>query len=118
VGYAAGALSPLTAGGLDPCLRLSELAAKVISRYLTTGESIHFAAYDGAQLRRRFRVRRALRAAFAAAGRNPIFELGHALLRTPPGRRVASHLFFGNGSFPDVHLAPIPQPAWRSHQAT
>ena len=38
VGDAAGAVSPLTAGGLDPCLRLSELAAKVIWRYLSTGD--------------------------------------------------------------------------------
>ena len=109
VGDAAGAVSPLTAGGLDPCLRLSELAAKVIARYLASGDPSHLAGYDGAQLRRRFRVRRALRALFAAAGCNPLFELGHAVLRTPPGRRVASAVFFGNGSFPDVQLATTPR---------
>ena len=36
IGDAAGAVSPLTAGGLDPCLRLSELAAKVMHRYLSS----------------------------------------------------------------------------------
>ena len=34
IGDAAGAVSPLTAGGLDPCMRLSSLAAKVSSAYL------------------------------------------------------------------------------------
>ena len=35
VGDAAGAVSPLTAGGLDPCMRLSTLAAKVVEEFLT-----------------------------------------------------------------------------------
>src|SRR5947207_7061106 len=34
VGDAAGAVSPLTAGGLDPCMRLSTFAARVIGAYL------------------------------------------------------------------------------------
>ena len=37
IGDAAGAVSPLTAGGLDPCMRLSSFAAKVIAAYLATG---------------------------------------------------------------------------------
>jgi flavin-dependent dehydrogenase len=36
LGDAAGAVSPLTAGGLDPCMRLSKYAAEVISDYLRT----------------------------------------------------------------------------------
>ena len=39
VGDAAGAVSPLTAGGLDPCLRLSEHAAAVLDEALCTGRS-------------------------------------------------------------------------------
>ena len=39
IGDAAGAVSPLTAGGLDPCMRLSTLAAKVIPEYLETGNT-------------------------------------------------------------------------------
>jgi hypothetical protein len=31
-------VSPLTAGGLDPCLRLSDLAADVTAEYLRTGD--------------------------------------------------------------------------------
>ena len=39
VGDAAGAVSPLTAGGLDPCLRLSELAAAVLDDALRAGRA-------------------------------------------------------------------------------
>ena len=38
VGDAAGAVSPLTAGGLDPCLRLSRLAAEVTLDHLAGGD--------------------------------------------------------------------------------
>ena len=57
IGDAAGAVSPLTAGGLDPCLRLSELAAKVVHRYLESGDAAHLAAYDGRRFRRQFLAR-------------------------------------------------------------
>ncbi len=102
VGDAAGAVSPLTAGGLDPCLRLSELAAKVIWQYLASGDVAHLSAYDGAQFRSRFRWRRAMRSAFQFAGNNLVFEAGCALLRTPPGQHLARRVFFGRGSFPDL----------------
>jgi flavin-dependent dehydrogenase len=105
IGDAAGAVSPLTAGGLDPCLRLSELAAKVIWKYLTSGDPAQLAAYDGRQFRRRFLARRALRAAYAWAGYNPILEAGCGMLRLPWCKGVAERVFFGRGSFPDV-LAP------------
>src|SRR5205823_14845653 len=39
LGDAAGAVSPLTAGGLDPCMRLSKYAAEVIVECLRTGKS-------------------------------------------------------------------------------
>src|SRR5213078_2375100 len=55
VGDAAGAVSPLTAGGLDPCLRLSELAAAVTVGYLRTGDERGLRRYDGGALRARFR---------------------------------------------------------------
>src|SRR5207237_10231370 len=47
VGDAAGAVSPLTAGGLDPCLRLSSCAATVLFNYLATGDVKALAAYSG-----------------------------------------------------------------------
>jgi 2-polyprenyl-6-methoxyphenol hydroxylase-like FAD-dependent oxidoreductase len=105
IGDAAGAVSPLTAGGLDPCLRLSELAAKVIWKYLTSGDPAHLAAYDGRLFRRRFLARRAMRAAYAWAGYNPILEAGCGMLRLPWCKGLAEQVFFGRGSFPDV-LAP------------
>ena len=60
IGDAAGAVSPLTAGGLDPCMRLSTLAAKVVAEFLESQNaagaqcilrrpvsgSIHFAIVD------------------------------------------------------------------------
>lgn len=102
VGDAAGAVSPLTAGGLDPCLRLSELAAKVAWQFLSSGDASHLAAYDGRQFRRRFRARRALRTVYDLAGSNAMLEAGCALLRWPGGRALARRIFFGRGSFPDV----------------
>jgi flavin-dependent dehydrogenase len=102
VGDAAGAVSPLTAGGLDPCLRLSQLAATVVHRYLTTGDESHLAVYDGRRFRRQFFARRVLRAVYAVAGTNLILEGCTAALRLPLGRRLAHHVFFSRGSFPDV----------------
>src|SRR6185369_11109022 len=47
IGDAAGAVSPLTAGGLDPCLRLSAFAAKVVGEYLSTADAQVLQAYSG-----------------------------------------------------------------------
>ena len=61
VGDAAGAVSPLTAGGLDPCLRQSRQAAEVLDRALRGGD-------PGAGVVRRGEPARAVpRAALAAA---------------------------------------------------
>ena len=101
VGDAAGAVSPLTAGGLDPCLRLSGFAVEVALAYLGSGDPAALARYDGRWFRRRFRKRLALRNALVALWTPTALELGCALLRTPPGRGVARDVFFGRGSFPD-----------------
>lgn len=111
LGDAAGAASPLTAGGLDPCLRLSELAAKVIWQYLQTSDPTWLACYDGRRLGRRFRTRKAMRTALRWMGSNVLFEVACAAMRTAPGRRLAEKIFFGRGSFPDVdHLATPKSP--------
>ncbi|MBW3654403.1 MAG: FAD-binding monooxygenase, partial [Actinobacteria bacterium] len=101
VGDAAGAVSPLTAGGLDPCLRLSGFAVEVTLAYLAGGDSAALAPYDGRWFRRHFRKRLALRNALVALWTPAALELGCALLRTPPGRGLARDVFFGRGSFPD-----------------
>jgi len=108
VGDAAGAVSPLTAGGLDPCLRMSQLAAAVTGDYLRTGDPTVLRHYDGAAMRARFRGRLLLRDLLARVRGPAAAELGFALLRTPPGRAAASRVLFGSGSFPDMPSTPAP----------
>jgi flavin-dependent dehydrogenase len=90
VGDAAGAVSPLTAGGLDPCLRLSEHAVDVLDDALRTGRREALSRYDGAVLRARFRGRLALRR-------------GLAQVRRAAARRI----LFGDRSFPSPVGAPV-----------
>jgi flavin-dependent dehydrogenase len=100
-GDAAGAVSPLTAGGLDPCLRLSRLAAEVTIAYLGSGDVQALAAYSGDRFRTRFFTRRWLRRTFAMPWPAPLVELGCAAMRRPPLKALAWHVFFGRGSFPE-----------------
>ena len=51
VGDAAGAVSPLTAGGLDGAMRLSSLAAGVAAAYLEKNDVSILREYDGARFR-------------------------------------------------------------------
>jgi flavin-dependent dehydrogenase len=100
VGDAAGAVSPLTAGGLDPCLRLSELAADVLDDALRAGTPDALAAYDGAALRARFRGRLALRRGLAQVRTPAVAAAAFTLLRTPLGQAAARRVLFGDRSFP------------------
>jgi flavin-dependent dehydrogenase len=111
VGDAAGAVSPLTAGGLDPCMRLSTLAARVVGDYLETGDAGALAAYSGELFRARFVSRLWMRRAIANVKAPALFELGCALLRLPMINSFAWHVFFGRGSFPDMDFRLTPQPA-------
>src|SRR5207302_1522727 len=61
VGDAAGAVSPLTAGGLDGAMRLSSWAADVIVEYLEHGDPEILRSYDGARFQTRFLARRWMR---------------------------------------------------------
>lgn len=105
VGDAAGAVSPLTAGGLDPCLRLSEHAADVLDEALRTGRPGALAHYDGAALRARFRGRLALRRGLAQVRTPTMATAAFILLRTPLGRTAARHILFADGSFPNARPA-------------
>jgi flavin-dependent dehydrogenase len=103
VGDAAGAVSPLTAGGLDPCLRLTAQAVEVADRFLMDGSTEVLSAYTGRPYQRHFVIRRGLR--------DVLFRLRHPLLAEAalvalrgPLRAMASTLFFGRGSFPDIAL--------------
>ncbi|MFE3649059.1 FAD-dependent oxidoreductase [Streptomyces sp. NPDC059152] len=101
VGDAAGAVSPLTAGGLDPCLRQSQLAAEVLNDALRTGKPETLTNYDGAALRPHFRGRLMLRRALAHVRTPTTAAAAFTLLRTPFGRAAASRVLFGDRSFPD-----------------
>jgi flavin-dependent dehydrogenase len=102
VGDAAGAVSPLTAGGLDPCLRLSELAAAVLDDALRTGRPDALLHYDGAALRAQFRGRLMLRRGLALVRTPAAATAAFTLLRTPFGRAAARRILFGDRSFPAV----------------
>jgi flavin-dependent dehydrogenase len=102
IGDAAGAVSPLTAGGLDPCMRLSAFAAQVVTEYLSTGNPEALKVYSGELFRARFASRLWARRIASMFGQRQLIELGCAVLRLPLLNRVARHVFFGRGSFPDV----------------
>jgi hypothetical protein len=95
-------VSPLTAGGLDPCLRLSELAAAVTVGYLRTGDEQILRAYDGNVLRAHFRGRLLLRRAFAGIRSPAAVEAAFAMLRTGTGGKMAKRILFSDNSFPDL----------------
>lgn len=104
IGDAAGAVSPLTAGGLDPCLRLSAMAASIIRERLRTGDAEVLLRYSGDLFRGRFISRLWMRRAIAVFTSQRLLELGCWFLRGGIGRRLAKHVFFGRGSFPDVEI--------------
>jgi flavin-dependent dehydrogenase len=102
IGDAAGAVSPLTAGGLDPCMRLSTLAARVIPSYLENENVDALRDYSGESFRARFASRLWMRRLIATLGRPALLEIACASLRLPILNSFAWHVFFGRGSFPDV----------------
>jgi flavin-dependent dehydrogenase len=102
VGDAAGAVSPLTAGGLDPCMRLSSLAVDVVSRFLSTGDAKELAPYSGEAFRARFVSRLWMRSIISRVRQPFLLEVGCAIMRLPIFKNLAWHVFFGRGSFPDV----------------
>jgi flavin-dependent dehydrogenase len=111
IGDAAGAVSPLTAGGLDPCMRLSSFAAKVIGEYLETSDPGSLAAYSGELFRARFISRLWMRRVISRVSQPALIEMACAAMRLPILNSFAWHVFFGRGSFPDMETKPAPQPA-------
>jgi len=101
VGDAAGAVSPLTAGGLDPAIRLSEYAAAVIGARLRTGDPAALAYYRSDGFRPRFVSRSWMRGLLGGIRAPAVYELACAAARTWPVSGLVRHVFFGRGSFPD-----------------
>lgn len=104
IGDAAGAVSPLTAGGLDPCMRLSTLAAEVVANYLVTRDPKSLAVYSGQLYRSKFTSRLWARRVASSLRYKPLIEAGFVALRLPLLRGIARQVFFGRGSFPDVEM--------------
>lgn len=117
VGDSAGAVSPLTAGGLDPCMRLSTFAAEVITNYLETNDRSVLESYSGKVFRARFTSRIWMRRAIAALNQ-PALELAFLALRLPLVKSFAKHVFFGRGSFPDVATQDFDFPTVEAAQAS
>ena len=107
IGDAAGAVSPLTAGGLDPCMRLSAFAAQVVGEYLSSGNPQALSVYSGELFRTRFASRLWARRVASNLGQRQLLELGCFVLRLPLLSRIARHVFFGRGSFPDVEATAL-----------
>ena len=102
IGDAAGAVSPLTAGGLDPCYRLTRRATSMVAKVLEGAPAELLDAYSGAPYRRHFARKRRGRRMLERLWHPLLVELAFAALRTPPGRRLARRVLFGRGSFPDI----------------
>ncbi len=118
LGDAAGAVSPLTAGGLDPCLRLSKYAAEVIDEYLKTGTPEVLSAYSGDLFRARFVSRLWMRRMLNKIQSPQLLEAGCGLMRLPLLKSFAHHVFFGRGSFPDFTLDPRRRNSYADNPAT
>jgi flavin-dependent dehydrogenase len=102
IGDAAGAVSPLTAGGLDPAMRLSTYAADIVWESLRTENPKILLDYSGEKFRARFVSRLWMRRIIRTFTNQRLLELGHFFLRGRLGSAFAKHVFFGRGSFPDV----------------
>jgi hypothetical protein len=91
-------------------MRLSAFAARVVGEYLSTGKEQVLQAYSGELFRSRFASRLWARRIASNARQPQLIEFGCALLRLPLLSRLANHVFFGRGSFPDVMDDMQPQP--------
>ena len=109
IGDAAGAVSPLTAGGLDPALRLSRFAAEIVWERLQTGNPQVLLNYSGELFRARFVSRLWMRRIIKTFTNQRLLELGFGFLRGKIGQKFARHVFFGRGSFPDIKIETKPQ---------
>ncbi|MEW4490495.1 NAD(P)/FAD-dependent oxidoreductase [Thalassoglobus sp. JC818] len=101
VGDASGAVSPLTAGGLDPCLRLSQFAAGVVDDLLDGNLNDITKLYHSRIWKRRFLKRKMLRTILESIRSRSMIDFGWLLLQTSLGRAFTQRIFFGRGSFPD-----------------
>ncbi|MGK2856633.1 MAG: FAD-dependent oxidoreductase [Thermoanaerobaculia bacterium] len=105
LGDAAGAVSPLTAGGLDASIRLSRAAARVLGEAARRADVDLLAEFDGATFRARFVSRLWMRRALSSVRSAFLLDAAVAAAAFPPLNALARQVFFGRGSFPDVRFA-------------
>ncbi len=104
IGDAAGAVSPLTAGGLDPCMRLSKLASEIVRERLKTDNPKILLKYSGEMFRAKFTTRLWMRYLLKTFTNQTLLEIGFKFLRSRFGKKIAEKIFFRRSSFPDVDL--------------
>ncbi len=102
IGDAAGAVSPLTAGGLDPCLRLSGYASEAVLARLRSGNPGFLVNYSGEMFRSRFLPRILMRSLMRAMRYQTQLEFLFGTLASSPGRWLAEKIFFRRASFPEI----------------
>lgn len=105
IGDAAGAVSPLTAGGLDACVRLTSAASRLIAEALRRSDPSLLCEFDGSSFRARFVSRLWMRRALSSVTSPLLLDAAVSLATLTPFRAVVRHVFFGRGSFPDVRFA-------------
>lgn len=108
VGDAAGAVSPLTAGGLDGALRLSRFAAEIVSTALEREDPSLLDLYGGRTLGTPFLSKRWMRELYSLLRSPLLAEVALAVLRTRAFSAVPKRLFFGRGSFPEPDRSRVP----------
>jgi len=74
----------------------------VVGEYLSTADAQVLQAYSGELFRSRFTSRLWARRIASSLRQPQLLELGCAFLRLPVFTKLAHHVFFGRGSFPDV----------------
>ncbi len=107
IGDAAGAVSPLTAGGLDPAMRLSKYAAEIVWERLQNEDAKILLRFSGELFRARFVSRLWMRRIIKTLTNQKLLEFGCIFLRSKIGQKFAKHIFFGRGSFPDVEVRKV-----------
>jgi len=63
--------------------------------------------YSGDAFRSRFISRLWMRRLIRVFSNQISLRVGCALLRTPIGKKLAHHVFFGRGSFPDIEIKTV-----------
>jgi flavin-dependent dehydrogenase len=96
LGDASGAVSPLTAGGLDPAMRLAHHAAQILEQHLN-GDARALSQYNGAAWRSGFTSRLWMRHLLTSITNPQLLEIGFTALKLEPFRSLAWHVFFGRG---------------------